>query len=151
MRPKVCIGNYNDGRWGHKRGFELCPKNHAIMAIDPAGYGYIPLNISAEEAPTAPVCCPLPSSDILTDEHVNAPHTCPKEFVATGATHDFRENTRVQPRNGAGNGSFLQHESMSIGKRVNDAVTITTNRPSSDRSRRPFAPRESQNRLVVIP
>lgn len=41
-------------------------------------------------------CCPLPASDILTNEHIVAEQSCPENFVATGAMRECPENVAFE-------------------------------------------------------
>lgn len=82
--PPVCIGYYPDRKsWGSLTSWReltnLCPKNHAFLGIhEPVG------PFIGKKVRLSGSCCPLPSSDILTEEHQFADTICPEEHVVTG-------------------------------------------------------------------
>lgn len=78
--PAVCIG-YSQLRqdWGYDYG--NCPAHYAYYGVDdPAGVAYPPDRIQAVMN-----CCPLPSKDILTDQHTFVLEECPPDHIATGS------------------------------------------------------------------
>ena len=76
----ACIGyDYQKDRWGVEH--QYCPADHAFYGVDdPAGVKGPANRIRAVHA-----CCPLPSKDILTEEHVFVSEECPENFVSTGS------------------------------------------------------------------
>ena len=78
-KPQLCIGfNTEENRWGDNWG--MCPANHALYGVqDPAGR-----QGPAEKIRASMACCQLPSTDILTEEHVFATEKCPDGYVSTG-------------------------------------------------------------------
>lgn len=84
--PKPCV-------WGHPTEkhsgntwsvpvVQVCPEGTAAMS---ARVRHGPHFISAEEAPLSIECCPLPATDILTNEHIEASAECPADYIITGA------------------------------------------------------------------
>ena len=82
-RPQICTGfNPETGNWGTKlRPWEhLCPDNYGMLGTNkPRGPGR-GVSVSA-----LGICCPLPSKDILTSNHIFVGMRCPENFIATGA------------------------------------------------------------------
>jgi hypothetical protein len=79
--PSLCIGfDPKDKTWGYERS--MCPTNYAAYAVDdPGGPERSGPTLDAQL-----VCCPLPSSDILSEEHVMVEESCPSGYIATGST-----------------------------------------------------------------
>ena len=82
--PRICIGYYSyendNGSWRNSETY-LCPKNFAAFAANLSGSS----SLSAAQRIIAVSCCPLPSEDILLDEHVEVDSECPENHVVTGA------------------------------------------------------------------
>lgn len=80
-QPKPCFGfTPVNGKWGPAN--HQCPVDHALYSVgDDGGKEREGSTINVSSA-----CCPLPSSDILTDDHVFVSEECPENFVATGAS-----------------------------------------------------------------
>ena len=85
--PQVCIGANSDGSLGLSsrqviaEGTEFtCPRGYAFLGANSRYSGRYP----PRAVPVSGVCCPLPSNDILLDEHQYADELCPKHYVATG-------------------------------------------------------------------
>ena len=87
MQPKICVGEYG-GKWGRNSretivdGVAMCPPGHAIYGTStvvgsPAESKYIHVRA---------LCCPLPSTDILLQEHLFVEVECPDGFVVTGVS-----------------------------------------------------------------
>ena len=85
LQAKTCIGFHSDTHtWGSYEGI-YCPKNHAIFGT----HGVFSRSRYSEGQSIFighVSCCPLPSSDILVDEHVMVTKECPENFVATSRT-----------------------------------------------------------------
>ncbi len=62
-----------------------CPPNYAVFAVNTPGGSR---SQSAEQVKVRAICCPLPSEDMLSNEHVRVFDTCPEGFVVTSATSD---------------------------------------------------------------
>ena len=56
-----------------------CPAKMVFFGTTMSGGRY-----AAADAPAHGNCCPLPTSDILTDEHLEHTSNCPYDFVVTG-------------------------------------------------------------------
>lgn len=90
--PSICVGYDHQARkWGYlwsyrlgipEKGYmKLCPEHSVFFDVDdPPGISgpgkYIRIDGN---------CCPLPSSDILTDSHVFVNASCPDNHVVTGS------------------------------------------------------------------
>ncbi len=83
--PKMCVGflpGNKYGRWGRTR--DRCPKGYAVLET-----GIMRTRGKTIDAVSLPsTCCPLPSSDILTDEETETDSQCPSGFLAIGKIWD---------------------------------------------------------------
>lgn len=79
--PSVCVGfNPEASRpWGEL--VEQCAEGYAVMSVDDPARA-----TSTASALMRVLCCPLPSSDMLTDEHVEVEEQCPEDFIVTGGS-----------------------------------------------------------------
>lgn len=79
QHPRICVGYNPDwwyAPWGRIGPEYLCPKGFALFSVDdPPGRG--------ESRQLGP-CCPLPASDIVTDEIVYVDADCPEEYILRG-------------------------------------------------------------------
>lgn len=65
--------------------YRPCPPHHAIFGTDDAGGEHS--QGPGRYVPLIAACCPLPRSDILTDEHLySVSEDCPDGYVMTGTT-----------------------------------------------------------------
>ena len=91
LNPQICIG-YDPVRnvWGlppqEPTGERLCSANQAIFSAVRGNAGMSKRPFVAVLA----VCCPLPSDDILTQQHTWEMESCPEHSIVTG--YDAGEN-----------------------------------------------------------
>lgn len=94
LKPQICVGvNSDEPTFGYTK--EQCPKHHAIYANSdvPGAHKTGP----GRYVQLTGLCCPLPSDDILTDEHLYfEQETCPDQYVATGAGGDCEDKCTMR-------------------------------------------------------
>ena len=94
ISPKVCVGTVDEqGALGYTK--LLCPKNHAILSVSdqPGANKSGPGKFVQLEG----LCCPLPSNDILTDEHIYSEmESCPDSYLATGGSGTCGESCTMR-------------------------------------------------------
>lgn len=83
--PKVCTGLPIEDSPALAGKYLPCPPNHAIYGSDDAGGEH--KSGPGRHVPIVAACCPLPSDDILTPEHLyGVMESCPEGYIVTGAT-----------------------------------------------------------------
>lgn len=71
---------------------EFCPAGYAFYGVDDPAGEVGPVSI----IPAVGACCPLPSADILSDEHTLSVDLCPENTVATGSLSTHHDGKTIE-------------------------------------------------------
>lgn len=81
-QPLPCVafnGTDHNQPWGELK-IGVCPDHYAVYSALRVGRS------DSGKRQKRVTCCPLPSDDILTDEHLMTSSECPEDYVVTGPT-----------------------------------------------------------------